>query len=231
MIGSPHAEDWFVWGIHCTESPHVPGSWHLVVEFPAVKEMIDLLARGWVTGEELQHALDAFAQRFHTAEEPGSAFEDGLVAEECPHTCPVCAGARAEFDAIAIESFAHKVRLSDPDRYPYAAGKNTLHRSHCPKVVRFVGRAESVEAPWSLAGLPAFAHHGVFSTSWAAGMQVMTLEEATEWIGRKTAPHLGTGYKNCRYCLPPVLESERGTNGEGFVDPGYWNGESPATWG
>ncbi|CAG6395009.1 conserved hypothetical protein [Actinacidiphila cocklensis] len=270
MIGSPHAEDWFVWGIHCTESPHVPGGWHLVVEFPAVKEMIDLLARGWVTGEELQYALDAFAQRFHTAEELSSAFDAGLsgafgtgvgsafdagvgrpfdvepsgpfdvepssavdpgqIGDDCPHACPVCLGARAEFDAISIESFTHKVRLSDQDRHPYAAGKNTLHRSYCPKVAQFVGRAEPVEPPWCLAALPAFAHHGVLSTSWAAGMQVMTVEEATEWVGRKTAAPAGTGYKKCRHCLSPVLGTEAGANGEGVPAAGYWSAGSPATW-
>lgn len=228
MTVSPPAEDWLVWGIHCTESPYDPGGWHLVVEFPAVKEMIDLLAQGWVTADELHHALDAFAQRFHTTlEEPSSSMDSALVGEDCPHGCSVCAAARSEFDAIAIESFTHKVRLADPERHPYAAGKNTLHRSCCPKVARFVGYAEPLESPWHLAGLPAFAHQGVFSTSWAAGMRVMTVEEAAEWVSLKSTD---TGYKRCRHCLPPVMGTEWGTTGEGFFDPGYWSVESAVTW-
>lgn len=150
------------------------------------------------------------------------------AAEGCPYGCPVCADARAEFDAIAAESFMHKVRLSDPEHYPYAAGKHTLHLSSCPKVARFVGRVEPIGSPFCLAGLASFAHYGVFSTAWAAGMQVMTADEAAEWVRGHGDPHESAGYKACTHCLPPVPGPEG--HADRSFDVGYWSAEDVVTW-
>lgn len=229
MIENPRTEGWFVWGMHSTDLPDAPGVPLLVVELPAVKEMIEMLAQGYVTGHELHEALDAFAQRISPPDSPSYYTERETTGYDCPHACPVCADARAEFDAIATESFMHKVRLADPDRYPYAAGKNTLHRSDCPRVARYVGRAELVGSAWSLACLPAFAHHGVCSTTWAAGMKVMTAEEATEWVRWQTDPRQGTGYKLCCHCLSPVPGPA--ADEESTFEVNYWPADSTATWG
>jgi hypothetical protein len=229
MIETSHAVDWSLGGMHCTDSPHNPGEPLMVVDVSAVKEMISLIAQGHVTGHELNNALDALAWRLLTARLPGGCVQEETIGDDCPHECPVCAEAWPEFDAIATESFTHKVRLSDPDRHPYAAGKNTLHRSICPKVTRFVGRAEPVGAPWSLAGLPAFAHHGMLNNAWASGMQVMTAEEAVEWVRQPATPREGAGYKLCCQCLPTVPGT--GTNGNGASGEGYWRAENTVTWG
>lgn len=229
MMENPRTDGWFVWGVHSTDLPGAPGVPLLVVELPAVKEMIEMLAQGYVTGQELHEALDAFAQRISPQDSRNDYAETAVTEYDCPHGCPVCAGARAEFDAIAVESFMHKVRLADPDRYPYAAGKTTLHRSNCPRVARYVGRAEPVGSPWLLTDLPAFAHHGVCSTTWAAGMKVLTAEEATEWVRWQTDPRQGTGYKLCCHCLSPVPGVV--ANEESAFDVNYWSVDSTVTWG
>lgn len=229
MIENPRTEDWFVWGMHSTVVPDAPGALLTVVELPAVKEMISMLAQGYVTGQELHDALDAFAQQISPADPRNDDTEREIIGYDCPLGCPVCAGARAEFDAIAAKSFMHKVRLSDPNRHPYAAGKTTLHLSSCPRVARYVGRAEPVGSPWCLAGLPAFAHHGVCSTTWAAGMQVMTAEEAAEWVRWQTDPRHGTGYKLCCHCLSPVPGPV--ADAESAFDVTYWPAENAVTWG
>lgn len=230
MMENPRTEGWFVWGMHSTELPDASGVPLLVVELPAVKEMIEMLSQGYVTGHELHEALDAFAQRISPQDPRNDSAEEEAAGYDCPHGCPVCAGARAEFDAIAVESFMYKVRLADPDRYPYAAGKTTLHRSNCPRVARYVGRAEPVGSPWPLAGLPAFAHHGVCSTTWAAGMKVLTAEEAIEWVRWQTDPRQGTGYRLCCQCMSPVPGAAV-TDEEGTFDIHYWPADSTVTWG
>ncbi|WP_143172562.1 hypothetical protein [Actinacidiphila paucisporea] len=188
-----------------------------------------MLAQRYVTGQELHEALDAFAQRISPPDYRNHYAEEETTGYDCPHNCPVCIGARPEFDAIAAESYMHKVRHSDPDRYPYAAGKTTLHRSYCPRVARYVGYAEPMGPPWPLAGLPAFAHHGVCSTLWAAGMKIMTAEEATEWVRWQTDPRHGTGYKLCCDCLSPVPAAVSGE--ESTFDVNYWSADSTVTWG
>jgi hypothetical protein len=229
MIENPRTEGWFVWGMHVTVLPDAPDALLTVVELPAVKEMISMLAQGYVTGLELTDALDAFAQQLNPSEPRDDDTAGDFIAYDCPLGCPVCAAARAEFDAIAAKSFLHKVRLSDPNRYPYAAGKSTLHRSGCPRVARYVGRPEPVGSAWSLAGLPAFAHHGVCSTTWAAGMEVMTAEEAADWVRWQTDPRHGTGYKLCCHCLSPIPGAV--TDVENAPDVTYWPAENSVTWG
>lgn len=216
VIESRPGEDWLAWAVHGTGSAHAPGAPQVMMELPAVKEMISLVAEGSVTGPELHDALDDFARRLRTSGGAaggaaggtgggtGGCRDDAGIGDDCPHHCAVCAGAREEFDAIAAESLTHKVRLADPDRHPYAAGRHTLHRSSCPQAVRFVGGVEPVGSPCYLAGLPPFAHRGVCSTAWAAGMQVLTEREAAEWVRRQTGPYGGSGFRRCGGCLPPV---------------------------
>jgi hypothetical protein len=228
MIESPHAADWFIWGMHCADSPQSPGEPLMVVELSAVKEMIGLVAQGYATGQELHDALDALAWRLWAARNPAGGVQEQTIGDGCPHECPVCVGAWPEFDAIATESLTYKMRLSDSDRHPYAAGKNTLHRSVCPKVARYVGRAEPLGASWSLAGLPAFAHHGVYSTAWASGMQVMTVEEAAEWVRQQVGPEGSAGYRLCGQCLPDVPDT--GTHWASVFGAGYWQAENAVTW-
>lgn len=229
MIDNSHTEDWVVWGAHSNESPDAPGAPLLVVELRAAKEMINLCAQGYITWQELHESLDAFAQWTGPPYSQNGYTEREMNGYDCPLGCPVCVGARAEFEAIAIESFMHKMRLADPDRHPYAAGKTTLHRSNCPRVALYVGQAERVGSPWSLAGLPAFAHHGRLSTTWAAGMQVMTTEEAAEWVRWQSDPRQGVGYKLCCHCLSPV--SVAVADGENAFDVGYRPAENVVTWG
>lgn len=229
MIENPRTEDWLVWGMHSTVAPDAPDTLLTVIELPAVKEMIDMLVQGYVTGQELHEALDAFAQRLSPPDPPYEDTETAFTGYDCPLGCPVCVSARAEFDAIAAESFMHKVRLSDPDLYPYAAGRTTLHLSSCLRVARYVGRAEPEGSPWSLAGLPAFAHHGVCSTTWAAGMQVMTADEAAEWVRWQNDPRHGSGYKLCCHCLSPVPAAM--PDEESAFAITYWPAENAVTWG
>lgn len=228
MIENSYTEGRVVWGKHSADSPETPGGTPLLmVELRTAKEMINMFAQGYITGQELHEALDTFAQWVNTPDSANGRTETAISGYDCPHGCPVCAGARAEFEAIATESFMYKVRLTDPDRHPYAAGKSTLHRSNCPRVARYVGQA--MGSPWSLAGLPAFAHHGVFSTTWAAGMQVLTAEEAAEWVRWQTDPHQGVGYKLCCQCLSPVPAAV--TDGDGAFDADYQTAEDVVTWG
>jgi hypothetical protein len=279
MIETTGTQEWFVWGVHRTDSPHAVGASSVVVELPAVKEMISLVAGGHVEERDLLAALDACTRRPRTADDETAVMAadwimaDRIVADRtvaegpaadgpaadgpdggrdvwwgedpddpadaprhecragyedacgsgctdaCPEGCPVCLGARAEFDAIAAASYTHKVRLSDPVRHPYAAEKNTLHQRGCARVARFVGHVEPLGSPQSLAALPAFAHHGVCTTAWAAGMQVMTMEEAVAWARRQVEPPDGAGYKLCRHCRPTVP-------GTGTSDP--WACAAPA---
>lgn len=229
MIENTHVMDWVVRGTRSTDFPDAPGAPLLMVELRAVKEMINMFTQGYITGPEFHEAVDSFAQWMSPPDYRNGYTDSMINGYDCPHGCPVCAGARAEFDAIAAESFMHKMRLADPDRHPYAAGKTTLHRSNCPRVARYVGQAEPVGSPWSLAGLPAFAHHGVFSTTWAAGMRVMTAEEAAEWVRWQTDPHQGIGYKLCCHCLSPVQVAV--TDGETVFDVSYQTAETVVTWG
>lgn len=229
MIENSHTTDWFVWGMQSTDPPGAPDALLLMVELRAVKEMINMFARGDITGQEFHDAMDTFAQWVSPPGSRNGYAEREINGYDCPHGCAVCADARAEFDAIATESFMYKMRLADPDRHPYAAGKNTLHRSNCPRVARYVGPAEPVGSPWSLAGLPAFAHHGVFSTTWAAGMRVMTAEETSEWVRWHNDPRHGMGFKLCCYCLSPVPVAVM--DGENVFDVSYQPAETVVTWG
>ncbi|MBY8882201.1 hypothetical protein [Actinacidiphila acidipaludis] len=232
VFEGPRTDDWFVWGVHSARTPYAPGGLLTVVEVSAVKEMIGMVAQGYISGQQVAEALDTLALRVGPPEPEDAEGETEILGYDCPHGCPVCLGARAEFDAIATESFVHKMRLADPDRYPYAAGKTTLHRSVCPRVARYVGRAEPVGSPWCQAGLPAFAHHGVCSTTWAAGMQVLTADEAAEWVSWQTDPRHGGGYKLCCHCLsplpgPPGLAADD----QGGFDVTYWPADNAAAWG
>lgn len=224
MIETRCAQEWLAWGVHRADSPYTPGESHVVVELAAVKEMIGLVARGHVNEQELLDVLDACAHRLRTADGPYDpdgpdyTWEATAAVYDCADDCPVCLEARAEFDAIAAASYTHKVRLSDPAHHPYAAEKNTLHHSSCPRVARFVGHAEPLGSPASLAALPAFAHDDVCTTAWAAGMQVMTAEEAVAWARAQVEPPEGAGYKLCRQCGPEVP-------GTGTSDP--WASATP----
>lgn len=143
---------------------------------------------------------------------PGDEDESAKAApwgSDCPAGCTVCAGAKAEFDALAEKSKMHKKRLLEPEAHPYAAGKHTLHRSLCARVKEHLGTAGSDNRPFRRDDLSfrredlrEFAHHGYRNAGWAALMTVMTANEAVEWTRARVGPRGGTKYKLCHICQP-----------------------------
>lgn len=83
---------------------------------------------------------------------------DGVAqVSVCAAGCRVCAEARERFDAIRAESLEQRRRFDEPDRYPYAAGKHTLHRATCHEIEQSVGGIQGDDSVWMQGALTSFA--------------------------------------------------------------------------
>ncbi|MBX7555424.1 hypothetical protein K1Y78_47980 [Streptomyces sp. tea 10] len=58
----------------------------------------------------------------------------------CAPGCRDCADTEEQFHAIRAESVVQRRRFDEPERYPYAAGKHTLHRTGCREIKESVGK-------------------------------------------------------------------------------------------
>jgi len=130
-----------------------------------------------------------------------------IAVSVCAPGCQVCAEAREEFAAIRAASLVQRRRLEEPDRYPYAAGKHTLHRSACRQIEQQVGGVEGDDSSWPHGALTSFAHDGTLSSGWATHMRVMDPDEAATWVKERTGPRGGTRYRLCGICAPVPPES------------------------
>ncbi|MFJ3671217.1 hypothetical protein ACIPSE_32630 [Streptomyces sp. NPDC090106] len=77
------------------------------------------------------------------------------------------------------ESVKRPRRLDAPDRYPYAAIKQTLHRAGCRKVEQSFGSADDVPEG-----------------------TVLDVQEAAAWVGERVGPRGGLRYRLCGVCEP-----------------------------
>ncbi|MEV5729745.1 hypothetical protein AB0N50_28730 [Streptomyces pharetrae] len=130
-----------------------------------------------------------------------------VAVSVCAPGCQVCAEAREEFAAIRAASLMQRRRFHEPDRYPYAAGKHTLHRSACRQIEQRVGGVEGDGSPQLHGALTRFAHDGALSSGWATHMRVMEPAEAATWVKERTGPRGGTRYRLCGICAPVPPES------------------------
>ncbi|MEU5193604.1 hypothetical protein AB0G86_06005 [Streptomyces scabiei] len=126
----------------------------------------------------------------------------------CVPGCRGCAEAEEQFFAIRAASVAQRRRFDEPDRYPYAAGKHTLHRISCREVEQAVGPVRLYDSVWMQGALTEFAHEGTTNSGWATHLEVMDDQEAADWITGRIGPRGGVRYRLCRICTPapPVAE-------------------------
>ncbi|MGW2181574.1 hypothetical protein ACWCXX_26435 [Streptomyces sp. NPDC001732] len=120
----------------------------------------------------------------------------------CAAGCQVCAGAEEQFNTIRASSIEQRHRFDEPDRYPYAAGKHTLHRTTCRMVERSVGQVGSDDSTRMRGALTTLAHEGTTDTGWATHMRVMEPGEAAVWAAERIGPRGGIRYRLCRICTP-----------------------------
>jgi hypothetical protein len=134
---------------------------------------------------------------------------DGVAqVSVCASGCRDCAEAKQQFDAIRAESVVQRRRFDEPDRYPYAAGKHTLHHIACREVEQSVGHVGGDDSVWMQGALTRLAHEGTTNTGWATHMRVMEPGEAAAWVRERIGPRGGARYRLCRICTPTLPAAE-----------------------
>lgn len=131
----------------------------------------------------------------------------GVAVSVCDPGCRVCAEASERFAALRAASLVQRRRFDEPDRYSYAAGKHTLHRSSCRQIAQRVGGVEGDDSPCLHGALTRFAHDGALSSGWATHMRMMEPGEAAAWVKERTGPRGGTRYRLCGICAPVLPET------------------------
>ncbi|MFE2624190.1 hypothetical protein ACFXKH_29405 [Streptomyces caelestis] len=130
---------------------------------------------------------------------------DGVAqVSVCAAGCWVCAEARDRFDAIRAESVEQRRRFDEPDRYPYAVGKHTLHQATCRGIEQSVGRVQGDDSIWMQGALTTFAHEGTLNSGWATHKRMMEPGEAAAWVAERIGPRGGIRYRLCRICTPQL---------------------------
>ncbi|EFE65036.1 predicted protein [Streptomyces viridosporus ATCC 14672] len=137
----------------------------------------------------------------------GGPAGDGVALSVCASGCQVCAEASERFAAVRAASLVQRRRLDEPDRYPYAAGKHTLHRSSCRQIQQRVGTVGDDDSMRMRGALTRFAHDGAFGSGWATHMRMMEPGEAAAWVKERTGPRGGTHYRLCGICTPVLPET------------------------
>jgi hypothetical protein len=138
------------------------------------------------------------------AEDDAAVPAGGIEVSVCAPGCAVCAEASERFDALRATSLVQRRRFDEPDRYPYAAGKHTLHRTTCRQIEQSVGGIEGDHSPWLHGALTAFAHNGTSNSGWATHLRVMEPGEAATWVKERIGPRGGTHYRLCGICAPDL---------------------------
>ncbi|MFF7146267.1 hypothetical protein ACFZB5_34695 [Streptomyces nodosus] len=128
----------------------------------------------------------------------------GAQVSVCSSDCQVCVGARERFDTIRAASVAQRRRFDEPARYPYAAGKHTLHRAGCREVEQSVGHVGGDDSVWMHGALTRFAHDDSLNSGWATHMRMMDTQEAAAWVTERIGPRGGHRYRLCRICTPAL---------------------------
>ncbi|WP_345583743.1 hypothetical protein [Streptomyces prasinosporus] len=134
----------------------------------------------------------------------GERLENVAPVPACASGCRVCAEARERFDALRASSLVQRRRFGEPGRYPYAAGKHTLHRTACREVEQSVGHVRGDDPVRLRGALTDFAHHDTTSSEWATPMRVMEPGEAAAWVTERIGPRGGVRYRLCRICTPEL---------------------------
>lgn len=133
---------------------------------------------------------------------------DGVArVSVCAAGCRVCADAAEQFHTIRAQSLVQRRRFDEPERYPYAAGKHTLHRSVCREIEQSVGHIEGDDSMWMHGALTRFAHDGTLNSGWATHKRVMEPGEAAAWVKERIGPRGGHRYRLCRICTPTPPEA------------------------
>ncbi|MEU8473433.1 hypothetical protein AB0F30_37200 [Streptomyces sp. NPDC029006] len=122
----------------------------------------------------------------------------------CAAGCPVCAEAGERFTAIRAQSVEQRRRFDQPDRYPYAAGKHTLHQATCREITQSVGQVQGDDSIWMQGALTRFAHDGTLDSGWATHKRMMEPGEAAAWVAERIGPRGGIRYRLCRICTPQL---------------------------
>ena len=155
------------------------------------------------TAPAQRRAPAAVAERPMPAQRARRYTSGGVRVSHCPSGCPVCAEAQERFNAIRAHSLVQRRRYDEPDRYPYAAGKRTLHRVGCREVAPLVGQIKTDDSRL-YGALSEFAHEELVCAGWGTHMWVMDSQEAAAWITERIGPRGGTLYRLCRICTPEL---------------------------
>lgn len=207
-VGETRLEDVeYYWEVMYSPVRRGKVGWGMAIEVPAILEMIRLVDEGKTSAGQLVKLLERVAEKVRITHEEIGEGETPWGAD-CPSEgCALCEGAKEEFAAIAERTRVERQRFQDPETYPYARGKHTLHSATCSEAERGIGSDDPRWDKDDARELRSFAHDRELSSSWATFMTMLTAEDAVRWIATRTGPRGGAQYKLCKICRPSIPQA------------------------
>ncbi|MFG3517597.1 hypothetical protein [Streptomyces bobili] len=189
--------------------------WGYAVELPAVLELLERIGHGRVTAHDARSVLLKSADLLYDTLRAWECEEPDDLRNACREAggCVLCEKNRSWFEAVLDEADERWQRLQQPEKYPFAAGRQGIHETSC-SVVRRETPSEYARPTGEAyaAALNAFGHtvdphscgeHFEGSRAYPR-FDVMTGEEAKAWIRERTGPKGGRNFKRCQRCAPAV---------------------------
>ncbi|MGK4586168.1 DUF721 domain-containing protein [Kitasatospora sp. HPMI-4] len=157
------------------------------------------------------------SRRYRMISRPG-AERPAAEGQEClGEGCPACARGRDGLDRFFDDVDERCRRYGQPELYPFAAGRHTLHRTPCSSIVhamRGAGTGSAHDRPvgsryefclQTYSHLPEQNRDDNFATRYPyPALLAMTREEALSWVKEHTGPKGRKNYKFCRVCVPEL---------------------------
>lgn len=189
--------------------------WGYTVELPAVLELLERIGDGRVTAHDARSVLLKSVDLLYDPLRCWEAEDPDDLRNACLEAggCVLCEKHRSWFDGLLAKADDRWQRLQQPEKYPFAAGRQGLHETSCSVVKREMP-SDYVRPTGEdyVVALNAFSHTGDPHSSSEdfegsrnyPRFEVMTPEEARAWIAERTGPKGGRNYKRCQRCAPAL---------------------------
>jgi hypothetical protein len=190
----------------------IRAGWGYAVELPAVLELLERIGDGRVSAPAAHSVLLRAADLLYGPLRCWEAEDSNALRNECRESggCALCEQHRAQFDALLDMAGERWRRLQQPEKYPFAAGRQGIHETSCSVVLREMPSDFSRPTGEAYASeLNVFSHTLVARGNFVASrgyprFDVMTLEEARAWTAERTGPKGGRNYRRCQRCAPAL---------------------------